>query len=96
MSSDQLTAALFERIERLEALLLAKDEQLQNLRAELEEWKAGVRGPQNRQKGRRRVRGARSAKDQPGERRHTGAGRRGPGPAPEGGAATPGSEAADD
>lgn len=65
MPSDQLTAALFERIERLEALLLAKDEQIQSLRAELEEWKSGIRGPNHRQRGRRRVRGARSAKEQP-------------------------------
>ena len=79
MSPEQLNAALLQRLDRLEKLMVAQAEQMKakdalidalntqnaKLQSELEEWKAGLRGPQHRRKGRRRVRGARSAKEQP-------------------------------
>lgn len=70
MSPEQLNAILLQRLERLEELLVAKTNQIaaqgqriERLEAELREWKSGSVGPTNRQ--RRRVKGAKPAKDQP-------------------------------
>ncbi|MEL6343838.1 MAG: IS66 family transposase [Myxococcota bacterium] len=62
MSSDQVTAALFQRIERLEALVTQQAAQIVELETELKEWRSGIR-VRGKQRKRRRVRGARDAKD---------------------------------
>ena len=83
MSPEPLNAVLLQRLERLEDLLIAKDERIERLKAELREWKSGSVGPTNRQ--RRRVRGAKPAKDKSNsnkprpagrKKRHKGSGRK--------------------
>ena len=59
---EQLIAALYQRLERQDALLEAQAKQIAALEVELREWKAGATGSTNRQ--RRCVRGAKPAKDQ--------------------------------
>ena len=76
MSPEQLNAVLFERLKRLEdlmvaqirekdALIAAQGEQIATLQVELKEWQEGLRVRGQRQRKRRRVRGAKSAKEAP-------------------------------
>jgi len=92
MTPEQLNAVLLQRLERLEALLVAKTnqiaaqgQQIERLEAELRDWKSGSVGPTNRQ--RRRVKGAKPARDKPNsdkprpagrKKGHNGAGRKKP------------------
>ena len=74
MSPEQLNAVLLQRLERLEALLVAKSDRIAALETELREWKSGSVGPTNRQ--RRRVKGAKPAKHQPNSDKPRAAGRK--------------------
>ena len=80
MSPEHLNAVLLERLKRLEALMVTHVDQMREkdalidslsgqittLQVELKEWQEGIRVRGQRQRKRRRVRGAKSAKDAPG------------------------------
>ena len=74
MGPDQLNRILLEQIKKQNALIADQADRIAALEAELREWKSGAAGPTNRQ--RRRVRGAKPAKDQPDPNKKRPAGRK--------------------